>query len=140
MKVTGEIQRTQRICPCPSPTTKTGLGLNLGLDSKRLARISHYNTVTSTLPAASCLLPFVSLKELLAVSEIILLPDDAASSAVPVLPVAFPPTLSKQRIRGFSTYLTTDARNMATTSSPAKLLCIRTQHRKQNFSQQSKLS
>jgi len=60
-----------------------------------MARVWHYNTVTSTLPAASCLLLFVSLKELLAVSEIILLPDDAASFAVLVLPVAFPPTLSK---------------------------------------------
>jgi len=78
-----------------SPTTQTGLGLNLGLHSKRLARIWHYNTVTSTLPAASCLLLFVSLKELLAVDEIILLPDVAASSAVLVLPVAFPPMLSK---------------------------------------------
>jgi hypothetical protein len=38
--------------------------------------------------------------------------------------------LSKERIRGFRTYLKMNARNMTTTSSPAKLLCIRTQYQK----------
>lgn len=59
----------------------------------------HYKIVTSILPAATYLLPFVSQLKLLAASEIILPPDDAATSAVLVLRVAFPPALSKHKQR-----------------------------------------
>ena len=116
MTVTGEIQSTQRICPCNRPTTETGLRLNLGLHSNRPARVEHYNAVTSTLPAATCLLPFVSPTELLAVVEIILLLDDVATSVVLVLRVAFPPTRSiKTESEVLLLNLTMNARNITTT-------------------------